>query len=149
MAQTRFNTGNKEGLQLFIERVKFLMDKKAIVDIKDVKKNRTLRQNDTYALWVTQITDLLNDFGLTYYRKTILGGAEIPYTPELVRKEIMIPIMKDLYGDKINSSAKLKTNQFEPIIDIVTLALAKFGIVTTFPSMKTKPKTSNFVTKQN
>ena len=131
MKQTKFNTSNPIGAKLAQECLDDFKNIGAIVEIKKETKKRSSAQNRALWKWLTQIADLLNEYGLTYYSKTIIGDADVMYNKDIVYKEIFISIINTLYG--YSSSTKMKTNQFDDAIDVMSKLLAEYGIVAEFP----------------
>jgi len=101
------------------------------VDIKNMDM-RSIRQNSSLHLWCNQISSLLNDSGL--YVNDILK-LETKWSMEKVKENIFKPVVASLYDKK--STTKLNKNEFEQIIDVITLSFAKKGIVIPpFPNKK-------------
>jgi len=98
-------------------------------------KQRTSRQNRALHLFLTHISDELNEAGLTVMQ-TLRHDAEIPWTMERVKELMFKPIM-DVYLGK-NSTTKLTTKEIDKMIDVLTRYLGEtHGITVLFPSIET------------
>jgi len=93
------------------------------VDIKNLDI-RTLKQNASTHLWCTQIAKTLNDSNM-YISDTI--KTEVNWSMETVKEILFKPIVKALYNK--NSTTKLSRNEFEKIIDTLTLIFGNKGVV--------------------
>lgn len=105
------------------------------VDVKNFNM-RTAKQNRALHLYCKFIAEDLNSKGL--YISNILK-VDTSWTPENVKENIFKPVMKNLY--KINSTTKLKKDEFNNIIDAITLAFAKKKIV--IPQFPQREDTEN------
>jgi hypothetical protein len=99
------------------------------VDIKNMDL-RSLAQNRALHLWCSQIAYTLNNSGL--YVSQIIK-AETEWNMNKVKENIFKAVVESLYDKK--STTKLNKNEFDKIIDTITLALGNKGIsVPPFPS---------------
>ena len=73
--------------------------KKVNVEVTEHKAKRTNEQNNYYWLFNSQLSDFLNDAGLTY------GEYSIPYTSEIVHD-----INKKLFG--VKTTTKMSVGEF-------------------------------------
>ena len=95
-----------------------------MMDIRSIKQNSALHK------WCDLISTHLNDSGL--YINTVLK-AETVWSMEKVKENIFKPVVASLYDKK--STTKLNKDEFEKIIDTITLAFANKGIVVpSFPN---------------
>jgi len=93
------------------------------VDIKNIDI-RSMQQNKSLHLWCGQIANTLNHHGL-YVSQVI--KADTTWTMETVKENIFKAVVKSLYNK--NSTTKLNKNEFEKIIDVISLALGNKGVV--------------------
>ena len=99
------------------------------VDIKNMDM-RTVQQNKALHLFCKHISETLNEKGL--YVQDVLK-METVWTMQTVKETVFKPVMTQIYG--INSTTKLKKDEFNNIIDSIVLAFSKKGIVINdFPS---------------
>ena len=102
-----------------------------VYDVNKTKSNiRTIKQNSALHKWCDLISTHLNDSG--FYINTVLK-AETVWSMEKVKENIFKPVVASLYDKK--STTKLNKDEFEKIIDTITLAFANKGIVVpSFPN---------------
>jgi len=93
-----------------------------VCDIKNTDI-RTLKQNSSTHLWCTQIAKTLNDNNM-HISGTI--KSDVAWSMETVKEIIFKPIVKALYNK--DSTTKLNRNEFEKIIDNITLIFANKGV---------------------
>jgi len=129
-----FNLNNPEDLNRFSEVVDFLKKNKQLVELKLVKRTRTNLQNRALHLFFENCAEAKNDAGDYYvflddYNKV---QVEIPWTGNLFKERWIKPIIKDLYG--YHSTTQLKTNEIDPILDVIINRFASDGISVYFPS---------------
>ena len=99
------------------------------IDIKN-SDMRTVQQNKALHLFCKHISETLNEKGL--YVQDVLK-METVWTMQTVKETVFKPVMTQIYG--INSTTKLKKDEFNNIIDSIVLAFGKKGIVINdFPS---------------
>lgn len=111
------------------EALSKLKDAVYVVDIKN-QDMRTIQQNSALHKWCDMIAKHLNDSGL--YINTILK-AETVWNMEKVKENIFKPVVASLYDKK--STTKLNKDEFEKIIDTITLAFANKGVeIPEFPN---------------
>ena len=96
---------------------------------------RTLPQNAAIHLLFNLLAEELNNAGLdvnTVLRKDIA----VSWSPFLVKELIWKRVQKSYLGKK--STTQLKTNEIDPIFDIINRYLGeKFGVHCDFPSIET------------
>lgn len=92
-----------------------------IHDIKPLQSTRTEQQNRALHLWLTQLSEELQDHGLDM--KAILKeGFEFPATPYALKEFVWRPTQIQMFGKK--STTKLdKTEEINKICDVITRAL--------------------------
>jgi len=128
-----FNTSNEKGAAALRENTEFLISQKALVKQEMVKQTRTSAQNAALHLYFTHCATALNDVGI-YYHYFGLDWVEyeIPWTPEMFKEYTWKPIQETMYGFK--STTKLKTNQIDPIFDVINKIFSDLGIRVEFPN---------------
>ena len=96
---------------------------------------RTLNQNAALHVLFNLLAQSLNDAGLdvnTVLRKDIA----VPWSKTLVKELIWRRVQTAYLGKK--STTQLKTNEIDPIFDIINRYLGeKFGVHCDFPSIET------------
>jgi hypothetical protein len=94
-----------------------------VVEINNSDK-RTLQQNKSQWLWLTQIAQCLNDNNM-YISETI--KSEVEWSKDSVKTLIFDTVMKALYNK--NSSTKLNKDEYDKLIDTIVNIFAKKGVV--------------------
>lgn len=94
-----------------------------VVDIKN-SDLRTLKQNKSQWLWLTQIAQCLNDNNM-YISETI--KSEVEWSKDSVKTLIFDTVMKALYNK--DSSTKLNKDDYDKLIDTIINIFAKKGVV--------------------
>ena len=89
-------------------------------EYKKVPRKRTLNQNNSLHLWLTQVADLLNGVGHT--RVNEMGIPSI-YTMELLKNDYWKPLQKQLFD--IESTTEMTGTILNNLIDSFTLWLAE------------------------
>ncbi len=98
------------------------------------EKTRTLLQNKSLHLYITQLAEALADAGLDM-RKII--KVEITPTPENVKETMIRPVMTALYPD-IKSTTELSTKQIQKLYDVMNRMTGEsFGLNVEWPSKET------------
>jgi len=133
MISKQFNLSSSES---FIEAFSYfnkLKEKGAIIEINEVKQTRSSLQNRALYLYFTFIADNLNNHGLYFQTIDLFGmSVECEWTKDLVKEFIWKPIQKTLFD--IESTTKLKTNELDVIINVLTNHFAKLNLSVPFPS---------------
>jgi hypothetical protein len=131
--ENQFNLATNEGFNKFFESFTFLKSIGAVVELKVIKQTRSNRQNAALHLFYTWCANALNKnqdwFKYTDYKNVL---CEIEWTGEMFKTYWIKPIIKVHYD--INSTTKLKTNEIDIIIDVITKRFAENGISINFPS---------------
>jgi hypothetical protein len=113
---------------------KLLLDGR-LIELKQIKKTRTNLQNRALHLFLTMISDNLNELGLEFLYTGIKGSQmSIRYTPEVVKQFIWKPIQMTLFKEK--STTKLNTLQLNEISDILIKFFGERDISLSFPNFK-------------
>ena len=95
-------------------------------------KTRTLNQNNAIHLYLTNLSQSLNDAGYDI-RKTLKEDAEIPWTMQNAKDLIWRKIQIAMYGKE--STTELTTDQVGKIYEVINRHISeKFGITVEFPS---------------
>ena len=111
----------------------YLKEKGAVVEMKEIKPARSNLQNRAIHLYFTFCADALNNCGDYFvYRDYKNVECEMPWTGEMIKTYWIKPIIKVLFD--IDSTTKLKTNEIDQIIDVITNRFAEKGIRVDFPS---------------
>ena len=106
-----------------------------IVELKEVKNTRSVKQNGALHLFFTMVASQLNDLGLEYQYTGISGKTfELRYTPELVKTFIWKPIQLSLFG--FESTTKLTTEEINQILDVIIKFFAEREVLIEFPSIE-------------
>ena len=123
-------------LALFNSKISLLKSKKAVVELTEKKKQRTLKQNNAIHLYCEMIAEALNDLGWTFRYSGIKGvEMELKYTPTIVKETIWRPIQMALFGKE--STTELTTTEVSEISEQIEMFFAKQGIDLPFPSIET------------
>ena len=96
---------------------------------KTTKKTRSSAQNRALHLYMTMISDQLNNAGFTF---TNALGMEIPFTMTLIKESIWRPTQLEMFG--IKSTTKLTTEMINKLIDVFSLHFGQRGIYVEFPN---------------
>ena len=117
-----------------IEKIEERLKKAGFVNIvvKKKPKKRTMTQNRGLHLYYTKYANALNEAGFDV-RKTISKNINLPWTPESVKEYIWRPLQEHSFGTR--STAKLKTNQIDKVIDLINSTIGeRTGVSVAFPS---------------
>lgn len=110
-----------------------LIRKGALVELKETKFKRSIRQNSAIHLYCQMIADTLNESGEEF---TFLGVKGIKlktrYTKELVKETLWASIQKALFN--IESTTELTRNEVSEVADVIERFFAERGINLPFPS---------------
>lgn len=112
-----------------------LIESEKQIELKEIRKVRTLKQNKALHLYFTLICYNLNEMGHEFTYNGLNGNTfELRYTPELVKEFIWRPIQVALFN--IKSTTKINTIQINEIIDVITKFFGDKGVVMEFPSIE-------------
>jgi hypothetical protein len=102
-----------------------------VYKVKKESEVRTLAQNRAYWLWATQISDILNNAGLTIPKVIKL---DTKWDRVKIAELIFKPTIQAIYGKK--SSTQLTKDEYDLFIDTVTKAFGSKGVqIPPFPSV--------------
>lgn len=102
-------------------------------ELKEIKKKRSLSQNNALYLLFTNIANQLNELGETFNYTGFKGEEmEMPFTMELIKTTLWHPIQKALYN--IDSTTELTTEMINNILDVITKFFGNKCIPIVFPS---------------
>jgi hypothetical protein len=131
--QKQYNLSTSEGFMTAFGQFTYLKEKGAIIEIKEVKQTRTNRQNSALHLYFTNCANALNDAGEYFqYLDYKNVSAEMLWSGEMFKNYWIKPIIKVLYD--VDSTTKLKTNEIDQIIDVISKRFAEIGIAVNFPN---------------
>ena len=109
-----------------------LIDSEQVIEIKNVGKKRTLRQNNALHLYFDLLSKELNRAGFDM-RTVIQDDIDIPFTPETVKSHLWKPVMEG-YLEK-TSTTELKSKDIDKIYDILNKHIGeRTGIHAPFPN---------------
>ena len=98
-------------------------------------ETRTAKQNAALYVYLRQLSQTLNDAGLsinTFFKE----GYEVPFNEETVKIEIWNKMQEALTGEV--HSSEISPKQMSEVYDRVNLALAKHGVHVPWPSKDSK-----------
>ncbi len=104
------------------------------VKITKLKKSRTLSQNSALHLYLSMMSDELNDSGFTQRKlwDTMKDGFEIPVTPEML-KEVAKGVSKKMFNEP--KTSLLTTIQLSALYEAINSAFGQCaGVSLPFPS---------------
>lgn len=101
---------------------------------KPEAKQRTLQQNRALHLMFRQLSDQLNESGMTI-NKTISKPIELPWTPYLIKEILWRMVQIALLGKR--STTELTTAEIDEVFEVIARHLATMDIVIDFPSIET------------
>lgn len=123
---------SEEFVQLF-GLVSVLKERGATVEIREIKPTRSNQQNRAIHLYCTMCAEALNDSGEYFvYLDYKNVQCEIPWSGDMFKQYWIKPIIKVLY--EIDSTTKLKTNEIDQVIDVISKRFGEIGIEVSFPS---------------
>lgn len=139
-----FNTADNSELFQAKEKFKYLCENHKIIKVELCKKERTNDQNKARWLYLSMVSDILNEQGLTL---TVPGTESTEY-------EIQAKFTKDnlyaIYWQTMrgtlypNKKEQLNTKEFANLVDHVMIMFAQiFEITITFPNWKTLTQKEN------
>ena len=95
------------------------------------EKQRTLNQNRAMHKFFEMLAKDLSDAGLDM-KKTLKPGADIPWTPEMVKLMLWKPIQDAMFNKE--STTELSTKEVNEVYDVLIRHLGeRFNITTEFP----------------
>lgn len=114
------------------EHFKRLIDSDQVIEVRDVGKKRTLRQNRAMYLYFELLSEAFNSAGIDM-RTLIEDDIDIPFTPETVKSHLWVPVQK-AYLEK-TSTTELETKDIPMIYDILNKHIGeRTGIYVEFPN---------------
>jgi len=129
----QYNLSTSEGFLKAFTQFTYLKEKSATIELKEVKQTRTNLQNRALHLWFTFCADALNNAGEYFqYLDYKNVSAEMLWSGEMFKTYWIKPIIKVLYD--IDSTTKLKTNEIDQLIDVISKRFAENGLTVNFPS---------------
>ena len=98
-------------------------------------QQRTIPQNSSLHLWMSELSEILNSAGLDQ-RKILKPSVSIPWTMQAIKEQLVKPVLKAYNGK--TSTTQLTTKEIDKIVEIITRHLGeKFGVSPTeFPSIE-------------
>lgn len=128
-----YDLSDRKDLRAFEVESDIFTVRKSLVELKEVKRNRTTQQNSALHKFFVLISEQLNELGMEY-RYFGLKGQEISlkYTPELVKMFFWKPIQVALFN--YESTTKLNTKEMNEIIDIIIKFFGDKGVLIEFPN---------------
>ena len=115
-----------------VEYFNKLVEAKKIIEVKNVSKKRSLRQNNALHLYFQLLSEALNDGGFDM-RAVIKDGVDIPFTPQTVKSHLWSPIQK-AYLEK-TSTTELKSEDINLVYDILNKHIgSRTGVFIPFPN---------------
>ncbi len=135
-----YDLSNIEDKTRFKTKVATFISKGSNVELKEKKKTRTLKQNNSIHLYCKMIAEVLNDFGVTHKFKSIRGKElEVRFTMILVKEVIWKPIQMSLFGKE--STTELTRKEVTEIAQPLEKFIAEnFAIDLPFPKEEDKNK---------
>jgi len=128
-----YNLSTSEGFLKAFGQFTYLKEKGAIIELKEVKQTRSSLQNRALHLWFTSCAEALNSSGEYFqYLDYKNVSAEMLWSGEMFKTYWIKPIIKVLY--QYDSTTKLKTNEIDQLIDVISKRFAENGLTVNFPS---------------
>ncbi len=124
-------------LARFNSQIAVLKNRGAVVEMKEKKGTRTLKQNNSIHLYCQMIADVFNELGWTFRFTGVKGiNIEIEYTMILVKETIWRVIQMALFNKK--STKDLTRSEVTKVAEQIERSLALKGIDLPFPSIENK-----------
>lgn len=109
------------------------------IDMTESTNQRTGKQNNALYKFFELLADELNQAGYDM-RRTLKADADIPWTPDNVKRFLWHPIMKAQLNK--TSTTELTTTDIDKVYDTLNRHLgSKFGVSVEFPSQVTRTTT--------
>lgn len=125
----RANLNTSQGIILLENEIRKLKAKKCIVEIKEVREDRTLTQNAARWLYLKMVADELCERGDTFQ---VTDRLEAKYTKELLYELVWRSLHTAMYPNK----KRLNTKEFSEVADTAVLFFSsKMSIDIPFPSI--------------
>lgn len=132
-----FDLSIQGDLVSFESKSNLLKEKKAVVELKEIKETRSSLQNRAMHLFFTFIASELNNLGITFNLNSVFNEiVELRYTPVLVKETIWRPIQLTLFN--IQSTKDINASQLNEISETIIKYFADRGIELHFPSQFNK-----------
>ncbi len=133
-----YDLSNIEDKTRFKTKASTFISKGSNVELKEKRKTRTLKQNNSIHLYCEMIAEVLNDFGVTHKFKGIRGkDLEVRFTKTLVKEVIWRPIQMSLFDKE--STTELTTEEVSEIAEPLEKFIAEtYAIDLPFPSEENK-----------
>lgn len=114
-----------------------LAGRRPMCSVEYAKKIRTLSQNASLHVFLTQLAEVLNDAGLDM-RTVLKPEVEIPWTKDSAKEHLWRPLQNILLSEP--STAKASTVDYTPVYDVLARHMGqKHGIrVPDWPSEETR-----------
>ena len=117
----------------FIEYVGKLYDEHKYIEFRwTAGKQRSTAQNNSLHLWLSRLSDTLNNAGLDM-KKVLKPEIEIPWTMLSAKEHLWKPIQKTMYGNV--STTDSNTIQYSEVYKVLDRHLTeKFNVHVEFPN---------------
>jgi len=130
----------KYNLNKEVDRAEYKKDckeylfKRSMVDQKETKITRSQAQNRALHLFISFVSDELNELGMEY-RYFGITGKELStrYTPHIVKEFFWRRLQVALFD--IKSTTKLNTKQMNEVAEVFLKFFSDRGVTLEFPSM--------------
>ena len=117
----------------FDTKIQVLKQKKALVDLSENNRKRSISQNNSIHLYCKMIADTLNDLGCTFTFKGLKGmDVEVRYTMQIVKETVWRPIQLALFNKE--STKDLTTKEVTEIATPIEAYFAQKGLDIPFPN---------------
>jgi len=127
-----FNTKIKQEAEALTYKVKILISEGALVECDKKKFTRTNSQNAARWLYLSQISEILNERGETF--NPIGTTLDVPFTKDNLYQLHWQSLRGYMFPGK---QSQLDTKEFSSLVEMVQMLFAKvFDISIPFPDMK-------------
>ena len=115
------------------QKLERLVIGKKTIELKEIRKTRTVLQNSALHLFYTILSDQMNELGMEFHYTGIKGmELTMMWTPLLIKEFIWKPIQIAMFN--IESTTKLTTDNINQILDVLTKYFGESGVPIEFPS---------------
>lgn len=129
----KFNTANFEGLTLFKQEVKRIIDKGATADLNEDLGNATWTQSKARWLYLDMVASDLNDRGEEY---NVTEKLCCRFTKELLYAVYWQSLRETMFPNK----KKLTTKEFCELTDMMLIMMARlYSVTIPFPNKENVP----------
>ena len=131
----KYDLSNRLHVKDFSNKCADVMRLEKVVELKEIRITRSMKQNRALHVFFTIISNELNELGMEFQYTGLKGSTlSTRYTPHLVKEFFWRPVQIALFD--IQSTTKIDTKQINEINDVIIKFFAERGVELYFPSIE-------------